>query len=32
MDKELEQKLVEKYPNLYKEYGGDITETCMGWG
>ena len=32
MDKDLEQKLVEKYPNLYKEYGGDITETCMGWG
>ena len=32
MDKDLEQKLVEKYPNLYKEYGGDITQTCMGLG
>jgi hypothetical protein len=32
MKKELELKLVEKYPNLYKEYGGSIHETCMGWG
>ena len=32
MDKELEQKLVEKYPNIFKDYGGDIRETCMGWG
>lgn len=32
MKKELELKLVEKYPNLYKEYGGDPRETCMHWG
>ena len=32
MDKKLETKLVEKYPNLYKQYGGDIRDTCMGWG
>lgn len=32
MKKELEEKLVEKYPNLYKEYGGDPRETCMHWG
>lgn len=32
MDKKLEKKLVEKYPNLYKKYGGDISQTCMGWG
>ena len=24
--------LVEKYPNIFKNYGGDITKTCMGWG
>ena len=32
MDKKLEAKLVEKYPVLYSQYGGDIKETCMGWG
>ena len=32
MHKSLERKLVKKYPKLYKEYGGDITKTCMGWG
>lgn len=32
MDKKLEKKLVEKYPTLYSKYGGDIKETCMGWG
>ena len=32
MRKELETILVEKYPNLYSRYGGDIRETCMGWG
>jgi hypothetical protein len=32
MDTKLEAKLVEKYPNLYSRYGGDIRETCMGWG
>lgn len=32
MHKSLERELVKKYPDLYKEYGGDITKTCMGWG
>jgi hypothetical protein len=32
MRKELEKILVEKYPNLYSKYGGDIRETRMGWG
>ena len=32
MDKRLERTLVEKYPNLYQNYGGDIRQTCMGWG
>lgn len=32
MDKEKELELVKKYPNLYKEYGGDMRETCMHWG
>ena len=32
MNKKLELDLVKKYPNLYKQYGGDITKTCMGWG
>jgi hypothetical protein len=32
MNIDLEKKLVKKYPNLYKQYGGDVKETCMGWG
>jgi CRISPR/Cas system-associated protein Cas10 (large subunit of type III CRISPR-Cas system) len=32
MKKELELKLVEKYPVIFKQYGGDIRKTCMGWG
>ena len=32
MKKELEQKLIEKYPNLYKNHGGDPRQTCMAWG
>jgi len=32
MHKSLERELVRKYPELYKEYGGDIRKTCMGWG
>jgi len=32
MHKVLEKRLVKKYPNIFKEYGGDITKTCMGWG
>ena len=29
---ELEKNLVEKYPDLYKDYGGDPKTTCMAWG
>lgn len=32
MDKELELVLVRTYPSLYRDYGGDIRQTCMGWG
>lgn len=32
MEKELEETLVGKYPIIFKNYGGDIRETCMGWG
>jgi hypothetical protein len=32
MDKELQMKLVEKYPTVMKEYGGDMRQTCMAWG
>ena len=32
MKKELEIQLVKKYPIIFKQYGGDIRETCMGWG
>ena len=32
MDKELELKLVKKYPKLFRDYGGDMKVTCMHWG
>lgn len=32
MKKELEEKLVKAYPNLYQDYGGSKYETCMAWG
>jgi len=32
MREELEKKLVEKYPNILSEYGGDPRYTCMAWG
>jgi len=32
MKKELEEKLVKKYPTVFGEYGGDMRETCMAWG
>jgi hypothetical protein len=32
MKEELELELVKKYPNLYKEHGGDPAKTCMAWG
>ena len=32
MKKELELKLVEKYPKILCDYGGDMQKTCMHWG
>jgi len=32
MKKELELKLVEKYPIIFSQYGGDMRQTCMHWG
>jgi hypothetical protein len=32
MKKELEKKLVEKYPKILTDYGGNPMETCMAWG
>jgi len=32
MEKELEEILVKKYPAIFKDYGGDVRKTCMGWG
>lgn len=32
MKKELELKLVELYPEIFRDYGGDMRYTCMAWG
>ena len=32
MKQELELNLVKKYPNLFKDYRGDMRQTCMAWG
>jgi hypothetical protein len=32
MNKELELKLLEKYPTILQDYGGDKRHTCMHWG
>lgn len=32
MKKELELKLVELYPEIFRDYGGDMRQTCMAWG
>lgn len=32
MNKIFEYELVRKYPKLYKDYGGDKTQTAMYWG
>jgi hypothetical protein len=32
MTKELELKLVEQFPDILKDYGGDKKKTCMHWG
>lgn len=32
MDKELDEKLVKDFPNLYRDRNGDIRNTCMSFG
>lgn len=32
MTPELEAKLVKRYPEVFKEAGGDPADTCMAWG
>lgn len=32
MKKELANQLVENYPDMLCDYGGDPRETCMAWG
>lgn len=32
MKQELEDKLVEKYPKLFRDINADMTKTCMCWG
>lgn len=32
MQEELQEKLRDKYPELLREYGGDIKVTAMAWG
>jgi len=32
MKKEMELKLVELYPKIFRDYGGDMRMTCMAWG
>jgi hypothetical protein len=32
MKPELQKQLVDKYPLIFKDYGGDPTVTCMAWG
>ncbi len=32
MKEELEKQIVEKYPVMFQDYGGDMRKTCMHWG
>ena len=32
MDERLEKKLVIRYPEIFRDYGGDMRYTCMAWG
>ena len=32
MKKEKEKELVNKYPNLFRDYCGDMRTTCLAWG
>lgn len=31
-NKELEMKLVEDFPQIFRDHGGDPMKTCMAWG
>lgn len=32
MNKELQNQLAKKYPNIFRDIGGDPMQTCMAWG
>lgn len=32
MKRELESKLVERYPTIFRDYGGPASKTCMAFG
>ena len=32
MDKEVEEKLVKDFPQIFRDWGGNPMETCMAWG
>jgi len=32
MDERLEKKLVIRYPEIFRDFGGDMRWTCMAWG
>lgn len=32
MKQKLELKLIKKYPNLFRDYKGDMRQTCLAWG
>jgi len=32
MNKDLDKTLVQLFPSLYRDYGGDMRKTCMAWG
>ena len=32
MDKRLDKILLERYPDIFAQYGGDVRETCMAFG
>ena len=32
MKEELELELVRKYPTIFRDYRGDMRQTCMAWG
>ena len=32
LKRELELKLVKRFPTIFQDYGGDMRKTCMAWG